>query len=106
MSESENANDRTLIIDATCASSNIRVPQDFPLLNEARKNYLALAKCRRRTASRMRKTIWKQLGYIRRDLGYIDGYLRRGFEFQPNETTFLDTIRKATINRMTIKSIQ
>ena len=120
-SDTDNANEGTLIIDATCAPSNIRFPQDFSLLNEARedlekiirricsdngeyrprtycrearKNYLALAKCRRRPAKRIRKTIRKQLGYIRRDLGYVDGYLNKGFELHPDEKILLDTIRK------------
>ena len=31
------ANSGTLILDATCAPSNIRYPQDFSLLNEARE---------------------------------------------------------------------
>ena len=30
-------NSGTLILDATCAPSNIRYPQDFSLLNEARE---------------------------------------------------------------------
>lgn len=30
-------NQGTLILDATCASANIRYPQDFSLLNEARE---------------------------------------------------------------------
>lgn len=35
-------NKGTLMIDATCAPSNIRYPQDFSLLNEARKNWKRL----------------------------------------------------------------
>ena len=31
-------NSGTMIVDATCASSNIRYPQDVSLLNEAREN--------------------------------------------------------------------
>lgn len=69
-------NKGTLMLDATCAPSNIRYPQDFSLLNEAReklemiiirfcktygfsrprmyrriarKNYLALAKAKKRS---------------------------------------------------------
>lgn len=74
---SENAG--TLILDATCAPQQIKYPQDFELLNEARekledmicwiskengfyrtkmyrenahKDYLALAKCRKRGAKK------------------------------------------------------
>lgn len=92
-------NSGTLILDATCAPQNIKYPQDIELLNEvrekledmlcrisdeygfyrprmykekARKDYLALAKCRKRGAKKIRKAIKKQLQYIRRDLGYMD----------------------------------
>lgn len=33
-----NGNRGTMIVDATCAPSNIRYPQDVSLLNEAREN--------------------------------------------------------------------
>ena len=98
----ESENKGTLILDATCAPQNISYPQDINLLNEARENlesiidqiccdynfykprmyrqkarkdYLALAKCKKRTAKRVRKAIGKQLGYISRDLGYIDMFV-------------------------------
>ncbi len=110
----------TLIIDATCAPSNIRYPQDFSLLNEARekleeiidcfckdnglkkprtyrkearKNYLALAKTKKRSKSKIRKTIRKQLGYVKRNLGYIDGFLEAGHAPTDKEKTLLKTIR-------------
>ena len=96
------ANSGTLILDATCAPQNIKYPQDIELLNEtrekledmlcrisdeygfyrprmykknARKDYLALAECRKRGAKKIRKSIKKQLQYIRRDLGYMDNLL-------------------------------
>ena len=99
---SESQNEGTLVLDATCAPQNIKFPQDIELLNEARekledmicrvsdayhffrprmyrkkarKDYLALAKCRKRGANRTRKAIKKQLQYIRRDLGYISNLL-------------------------------
>ena len=37
-SDDEDGNGGTLIVDATCAPSNIRYPQDVSLLNEAREN--------------------------------------------------------------------
>lgn len=101
-SESENSdeaeNQGTLILDATCAPVNIRYPQDFSLLNEARekletiiirfcktyglarprmyrrqgrKNYLALAKNKKRSTKKIRFTIRKQLSYVRRDIKYL-----------------------------------
>lgn len=92
------ANSGTLMLDATCVPQNIKYPQDIELLNEtrekledmlckvsdeygfyrprmyrekARKDYLALARCRKRGAKKIRKAIKKQLQYIRRDLLYV-----------------------------------
>lgn len=100
--EEDETNAGTLILDATCAPQNISYPQDVNLLNEAReklekmidiicyeqnyykprmyrqkarKDYLNLAKCKKRTAKKIRKAIKAQLQYIRRDLGYIDTFL-------------------------------
>lgn len=84
--QQEPENKGTLILDATCAPSKIRYPQDFLLLNEARekletiiirfckiygfsrprmyrkqarKNYLALAKAKKRSTKKIRATIRK-----------------------------------------------
>ena len=100
--EESATNSGTLILDATCAPQNISYPQDVNLLNEAReklekmidiicyeqnyykprmyrqkarKDYLNLAKCKKRTAKKIRKAIKAQLQYIRRDLRYIDAFL-------------------------------
>ena len=100
--EESATNSGTFILDATCAPQNISYPQDVNLLNEAReklekmidiicyeqnyykprmyrqkarKDYLNLAKCEKRTAKKIRKAIKTQLQYIRRDLGYIDAFL-------------------------------
>lgn len=100
--EESEKNSGTLILDATCAPQNISYPQDVNLLNEARENlekmidiicyeqnyykprmyrqkarkdYLNLAKCKKRTAKKIRKAIKAQLQYIRRDLRYIDAFL-------------------------------
>ena len=89
----------TMILDATCAPQQIAYPQDINLLNEARvnleniidaicyeynyrrprmyrdnarKDYLSLAKCRKRTTKKIRQAIKKQLQYVRRDLGHIE----------------------------------
>ncbi len=45
----------------------------------ARKEYLALAKCKKRSESKVRATVRKMLGYVRRDLGYLDDYLSLGY---------------------------
>lgn len=101
-SDDQSQNEGTLILDATCAPQNIAYPQDVNLLNEARENledmidylclefgyytprmyrqnarrdYLNLAKCKKRTAKKIRKAIKQQLQYIRRDRGYLDALL-------------------------------
>ncbi len=95
-------NKGTLILDATCAPQQISFPQDTNLLNEARENleniidaicyefnyytprmyrqnarkdFLNFAKCKKRTAKKIRKAIKSQLQYINRDLGYIAAFM-------------------------------
>lgn len=103
----ENGNLGTAILDATCAPSYIRYPQDFSLLNEARvklegmidwfydrygfekkprtyrrvarQDYLSLAKCKKRTEAKIRATVRKMLNYVKRDLGYLDDYMTEGY---------------------------
>ena len=116
----------TLIIDATCSPSNIRYPQDFSLLNEARekleamidyfhkayhpwkkprtyrrvarKEYLALAKAKKRSAKKIRMVIRKQLGYVRRDLEYLENYMTEGYampdRFVDNYLTIMELYRQ------------
>jgi hypothetical protein len=113
-------NSGTLILDATCAPQNIKFPQDIELLNEvrekledmicricdeynfhrprmyrekARKDYLALAKCRKRGAKKIREAIKKQLQYIRRDLGYILNFMENhGVELSESDTKLLEIL--------------
>jgi len=104
--ETDKKNIGTMMLDATCAPSNIKYPQDFELLSnareklqeimdrlcadygfqkprmyryEARKNYLGLAKSKRRSRKKIRKVIRKQLGYVKRDLGYLEGFMSKGY---------------------------
>ena len=113
-------NSGTMIMDATCAPSNIRYPQDVSLLNEARENaeklldvlhdssdgkkprtyrkrarkdYLKYARCRKHTAKTTRKAIGKQLGYLRRDLGAIAHKLSLGKALTARQLERLNTIR-------------
>ena len=110
----------TMIVDATCAPSNIRYPQDVSLLNEARENaeklldalhdsadgkkprtyrerarkdYLKYTRCRKHTAKMTRKAIGKQLTYLRRDLDAVDGKLSLGKSLTTRQMERLDTIR-------------
>ena len=110
-----------MILDATCAPSNIRYPQDFSLLNEARekleqiirrfhedyglalprtycrkarKVYLNLAKSKRRSLSRIRKVIRYMLNCIHRDQDYLSGFMKDGFAPLFKEIGLMETIHK------------
>ena len=115
-------NSGTLIIDATCAPQNIKYPQDINLLNEARmkleglikkicakynyyaprtyrkrarKDYLSIAKCRKRSSKKLRAAIRKQLNYVSRDLGYVEWFLiQDGVEITQKEAEMLRVITK------------
>lgn len=111
----------TLIIDTTCAPQNIAYPQDVNLLNEARENleemidkicyeydetkprtyrinarkdYLSLAKQRKRSKKTIRKAIKKQLQYVKRDIGYIDTLLKQGKTLSEKDKIRLEVIQK------------
>ena len=113
-------NSGTMIVDATCAPSHIRYPQDVSLLNEARENaerlldalhdpadgkkprtyrkrarkdYLKYTRCRKHTAKMARKAIGKQLAYLRRDLDAIDGKRSFGKSLTTRQTERLNTLR-------------
>ncbi len=108
----EQKNSGTIILDATCAPQNISYPQDVNLLNEVRENlekmideicydynyykprmyrenarrdYLNLAKCKKRTVKKIRKAIRQQLQYVRRDFGYVEAFLSDGVELSPRQ---------------------
>ena len=114
-------NSGTVILDATCAPQNISYPQDINLLNEARENlealidsiccdynyykprmyrenarkdYLNLAKCKKRTAKKIRRAIKQQLQYIRRDMGYIDAFLSDGVGLTSKQAARLSVVRE------------
>lgn len=119
--EKEPPNSGTMILDATCAPQDIAFPQDINLLNEARENleemidslcyeyntekprtyrnnarkdYLNLARCKKRSSKKIRKAIKQQLQYVRRDLGHVDKLLSAGMELKPKQKERLETIRK------------
>jgi len=96
-------NQGALILDATCAPQAIRYPTDISLLNEARellekmvnvgyksggwekkprtycrtarKDYLRYARNRKPSLKQLRKAMKRQLGYVTRDIGYIQALL-------------------------------
>lgn len=103
-SSSSRTNRGKLIVDATCAPSDIAYPTDLNLLNEAReqaeqiidtlyepvrgtlakprtyrrkarKAYLAAAKARRLSSAKRRKAVGQQLRFLRRDLRHIEALL-------------------------------
>ena len=97
-----------LSLDASCAPADIRYPTDLGLLNQAReqtehmidvlygqlkqelgrkprtyrqqarRDYLQVAKKRRVTSKQRRQAIRKQLSYVGRNLGHIDTLLEAG----------------------------
>ena len=114
-------NSGTLIVDATCAPSNIRFPQDVSLLDEARENAeqiidtlqeqrkekkprtyrnkahkdsLKYMRSRKHTEKKTREAIRKQLQYLRRDLSIIDFMQQSGLLVPQKWQTRLETIRK------------
>ena len=92
-----------LLIDATVAPADIRYPTDLDLLNQcrevsealidtlwepgagrvkprtyrqvARRDYLAVAKQRKKSGKQVRTAVRKQLQYVRRNLGHLDRLL-------------------------------
>ena len=115
----EDTNKGTLTLDATCAPANIRYPQDISLLNEARekletiiyrfcksyvlplprryrkrarKDYLAFAKSKKHSAKKIRKALRKQLGYVARDIGYLDKFMSDGYAMIDKEISLYLTI--------------
>ena len=119
--DASKSNSGTLMLDATCAPQNIEYPQDINLLNQsredleriideicyaynlrkprmyrqnARADYLALAKSRKRSGKKIRKAIKKQLQYVRRDLRYIDEFLAQDLELEPKQLERIAIIRK------------
>jgi hypothetical protein len=118
--DDDNDNHGTLIVDATCAPSQIKYPRDTELLNDAResaeqlidtlhtpgdqkprtyrkrahKDYLTLVRSRKPGAKKVRKAIGKQLNYLARDLKNIDVMLEKGGELSARGQERLETLRK------------
>ena len=105
-SDDDDKNSGTMIVDATCAPSQISYPQDVSLLNKARecsekiidelhvkgeqkprtyrkkahKDYTSYSRSRKPKAKQTRKAIGKQLGYLKRNIGSIEKMLSSGKE--------------------------
>lgn len=110
----------TVIVDATCAPSQIKYPRDTELLNEARekleqiadslhdttygrkprmyqkiarKQYLSVARSKRNSAKKIQKANRQQLQYIRRDLRIIQMLLEKDGELSNRQQVQLQVIQ-------------
>jgi hypothetical protein len=109
--QSAEGNKGTLILDATCAPQAIRYPTDISLLNEARellekmvtaghkaggweekprtycrigrRDYLRYARNRKPKLKQLRKALRRQLGYVARDIRYLQELLERNPQALP-----------------------
>lgn len=115
----DSGNAGTLILDATCAPQKIKYPTDTELLNEARthaekmvddicetngfskprmyrkkarKDYLSIVRRKRKSAKWLRPKIRKLLGYVRRDIDYIKGYLEHGIKLNEKQQKIFEVI--------------
>lgn len=115
------SNSGTMIADATCAPSQIKYPQDTELLNEAReitekvidelhvpgsgkkprtyrkkarKQYLHVARSKKRTAKKVRKAIGQQLSYIKRNLKTIENLPVKTDNLPKQLRAKLETVKK------------
>lgn len=115
----EYTNKGTLTLDATCAPATIRYPQDISLLNEARKkletiiyrfcksyglslprryrrrarkDYLSFAKSKKHCAKKIRKALRRQLGYVARDIRYLEKFMSDGYAMTDKEISLYLTI--------------
>ena len=103
-SDDDDKNSGTMIVDATCAPSQITYPQDVSLINKARessekiidelhekgeqkprtyrkkahKDYTSYSKNRKPKAKQTRKAISNQLNYLKRNIGNIEKMLATG----------------------------
>jgi len=119
--DDDSNNDGTLIVDATCAPSNIRYPTDTSLLDEARRNseaiidllhvpgngekprtyrrrarkeYTQFVRARKPGQKKIRKCIRKQLGYLGRNLRTIEAMLARSGELPDRWLARLETLKR------------
>ena len=64
------------MIGRFCRCYGMPLPRRYR--RQARKEYLAFAKSRKHTAKKVRAAVRKQLGYVRRDIGYLEGFMSQG----------------------------
>lgn len=85
--------DLEAIIGAICYEYNYYRPRMYR--QNARKDYLNLAKSQKRTTKKIRKAVKCQLQYVRRYLGFIDMFLEQDdIEFSIKQLQRIQTIRE------------
>jgi hypothetical protein len=115
------SNAGTLIVDATCAPSNIRYPQDTTLLNQAReqteriidelhkqreghrrprtyvriakRKFISFSKKRKKSAKDIHGMIGSELRYLKRNLGIITSLLALCLPLPEKFRALLDVVR-------------
>lgn len=118
--DNNDKNSGTMIVDATCAPSQISYPQDASLLNKARecsekiidelhvkgeqkprtyrkkahKDYTSYVRSRKPKAKQTCKAIGKQLGYLKRNIGNIEKMVAQGKRIPKKYEDKFSTIRK------------
>lgn len=80
------------MIDWFCSEYGLEKPRTYRKV--AHKEYLTFAKSKKPSVDRIKQTIRHQLGYVHRNLEYVDGFLQQGYEFNKKYLDDLETIRK------------
>ena len=78
------------IIYRFCKSYGSPLPRRYK--KRARKDYLAFAKSKKHSAKKIRKALRKQLGYVARDIGYLEKFMSDGYAMTEKEISFYLTI--------------
>ena len=113
-------NSGTLVLDASCTPSDISYPQDLRLLNEARekvdeiidalhaahplgkrprthrkvarKDYLRTARKRSKSEKELRGALRKQLGYLYRNIEFVQRYVSNGAALSFSQQNRMNTL--------------
>ena len=78
--------------DKACEDNHL--PKPRMSRRKARKDYLNFSKSKKRTEKKVRKALKRQLGYIRRDLGFIIKMKDEGIEFSKDQLECIETVDK------------
>lgn len=80
------------MIDWFCSEYELEKPRTYRKV--AHKEFLAIAKAKKPSKERIREAVRQQLGYVQRDLKYVDDFIRNGHDLDRKFTDLLETIRK------------